>query len=109
MRKSKYLSFVSGEKMNIVIAHGFAHRLLNNGTVESSPVRIVRDQEGNEIQAIRGPWQSRLPSTMDLSGGDFELIRLTLDRFRAVFFDNGPRTPRVKELKRQGVNPLSPV
>ena len=95
--------------MNVVIAHGYAHRLLNNGIVESTPVREVRDQEGNSIWAFRGPWQAKLPSQMDLSGGDAELIRLTLERFRAVFFDNGPRTPRVKELKRKGIDPLSPV
>ena len=95
--------------MTIILTHGYAHRLLNTGTVESCPVREVRDQEGTQILALRGPWQPMLPSQMDLSGGDSELIRLTLERFRPVFFDDGPRTPRVKELKREGINPLSPV
>jgi hypothetical protein len=92
-----------------IVAHGYAHRLLNNGIVESTKVREVRDQEGQTIYAFRDPWQAKLPSQMDLSGGDFELIRLTLDRFRAIFFDDGPRTPRVKEYKRKGIDPLSPV
>jgi hypothetical protein len=95
--------------MTIIMTHGYAHRLLGTGTVESCPVRKVRDAEGNEILALRGPWQARLPSQMDLTGGDSELIRLTLERFRPVFFDDGPRTPRVKDAKREKVNPLSPV
>lgn len=78
--------------MNIIIAHGYAHRMLNNGLVESTPVVTVPSDAG-PIFTLRPDWKLRSPQQMDLGGGDMELVRLSLDQFRHIFFDEKPRLP----------------
>jgi len=86
--------------MNIVIAHGYAHRMLRNGMIESAPVIAVPSDRG-PIFTIRPEWKPRAALQMDLSGGDFELIRLTLDQYRHVFFDDSPRLPHSTHGKQE--------
>jgi hypothetical protein len=62
--------------MITVQVHGFAHRLLNNGLVQSAPVA----EDGTF-----GEFDFRGAAGMNLSGGDEELIRSTLERLTSVF------------------------
>ena len=62
--------------MIIFMIHGFAHRLLNNGLMQSAPV--------NEDGSI-GEFDFRSAESMNLTGGGEELIRNTLNNFASVF------------------------
>lgn len=76
--------------MNIILCHGYAHRLLVDGRIESAPYEggiLVED------------WQSRSEDSMDLSGGDFELIRNMLTVLAGVFPTSEPRVPPKPEKK----------
>lgn len=71
--------------MNIIIAHGFAHRLRNDNLVESAPF--------NEEKESFGMWVGRKIEDMDLSGGDWSVIVDDLTRLRDIFSFVGRRTP----------------
>jgi hypothetical protein len=76
--------------MNIVICHGYAHRLRNDNLVESAPVfEDINDNHDFEV----GAWEIRTQEEMDLSGGDNSVIKDTLVRFRDIFSFAGRRTP----------------
>lgn len=76
--------------MNIVICHGYAHRLRETGVVESTPVT----QEGTTfLLVITDKWMPRTADSMDLSGGDAEFIRETLERYGHIFTDGLVRLP----------------
>lgn len=94
--------------MNIVIAHGYAHRMLRNGMIESAPVVAVPSDRG-PIYTIRPEWKPRSAVQMDLSGGDFEQIRLTLDLYRHIFFDDKPRLPHSKIGLQESQSASEPV
>jgi len=86
----------------IVITHGFAHRLRNDGLIESAPF--------DDEKLTFGEWQFRNITDMDLSGGDFEEINHTLKRFRTIFALSGRRTPVVTEpLAQQSLSPEATV
>jgi hypothetical protein len=73
--------------MNIVIVHGYAHRLMESGVVESAPVATSKAGGGSVLIDETG-WQQRTPESMDLSGGDEFTIRETLERFSHIFVDD---------------------
>lgn len=70
--------------MNIVVAHGFAHRRMSNGLVESAPFDQVHDDTA---------WAQRSLEEMDLTGGDFELIAELLERLSYIFALDVRRVP----------------
>lgn len=73
--------------MNIIAAHGYAHRLRADGFVESAPML-----EEKEVLLI-GDWKIRDREAMDLSGGDYEFIRNELVRLSELFVAVGRRLP----------------
>jgi len=80
--------------MTIFILGSYAHRILNNGLVESTPV--VKTDEG--ILIPDSGWQERSKAEMGLTGGDFALIRSELSRFSQMVFALAPVS-----------NPVNPV
>lgn len=86
--------------MNIVIAHGYAHRLLRNNIIESTP--YAGQDEGFLV------WKQRSAEEMDLSGGDVELIRRTLELFGHIFPSNEQRLPGKVRESKQTANPMEP-
>jgi hypothetical protein len=72
--------------MNIIIAHGYAHRLLRNGLVQSAPVQgfpEVGKRQG--INVHESEWETRAPEQMDITGGDAEAIRIQLENLSIIF------------------------
>lgn len=61
----------------IIVVRGWAHRLLENGTVESAS--IVKD--GDSI-IVLSDWQQRKAEDMNLDGWDFDQVRVELDTLR---------------------------
>jgi hypothetical protein len=61
-----------------IVVRGYAHRLLENGTVESVDIAF----EGDEIQ-IQNDWQLRNPEDMNLDGWDYDQVRAELDTLRS--------------------------
>ena len=79
--------------MNILIAHGYALRLMRNNIVESAPVKVV----GSTTIIDDSQWQQRSFREMDFTGGDEGEIKNQLTRLNAIFFDNKRRTPQVED------------
>lgn len=80
--------------MSIVIVHGYAHRLTQAGIIESAvAVEDNRTDVLDGITVYRADWHQRGPESMDLLGGDYELIRELLQRLSDVFKDGQRRTP----------------
>ena len=71
--------------MNIIICHGYAHRLRETGQIESMPLV--------DMVNLDGEWIPRSSDSMDLTGGDVEFIRETLERFAHLFQDGMVRLP----------------
>jgi hypothetical protein len=86
--------------MNIVICHNYAHRLLANGMVESTP------WEGTLVE--NNKWAVRRPEDMDLSGGDVELIRDMLKKMSFVFRGTERRLPEAIKLPSAVTNAMEP-
>ena len=87
--------------MNAIIAHGYAHRLLRNNTLESTPMTRKGD--------IGDSWRPRSTDEMDLSGGDIDLIRQMLERLSFVFPTDERRLPVQAGKKEEPVNPMEPM
>lgn len=81
--------------MIIHIVHGYAHRILNNGVVESAPVLPAPIDK--DILNF-GPWLPRTPESMNHTGGDMALIQEMLER-QANLFPPDYRLPNVREEK----------
>jgi hypothetical protein len=64
--------------MIVMVVHAHAHRLLKSGILQSAPT-MGNLHIDNEL------WQQRDPSTMGLTGGEYDFIRSQLDYFRSVF------------------------
>lgn len=82
---------------NVVIVHGFAHRLMQNGSIESTPV--VTSETGNYISD--SDWQVRGGNSMDHTGADLSEIFSQLQRLNAIFYDNNVRVPTSEPLVPQ--------
>lgn len=80
--------------MNIIICHAYAHRLLNSNLIESAPV-CESKQEGGWLMIADLSWQQRTAESMDLTGGDMELIRSHLEWYGHAFPDDRQRLPHV--------------
>lgn len=85
--------------MIIIQIHNFAHRILNNGLVESAPVFS---------NGVVGEWEFRSAESMDLTGGDEEHIRHTLQRL-AVMFPGDYRLPRSGVVEQPEKVAVAPV
>lgn len=92
--------------MNVLIAHGYGHRLLNNGILESAPVADTK--KGGGLSIVNADWQQRSSEEMDLSGGDVELIRNQLKFLGHVFFSDERRLPIREEVKDETPDPSTP-
>jgi len=77
--------------MTILVTHNFAHRLLFNRIMESAPV-LKMNQGALEIDQKQ--WAQRQPDSMDMSGGDYELVKSMLKQLTFVFPANLRRTPQ---------------
>lgn len=79
--------------MNVVIVHGYAHRLNEFGIVESAPVKTISGGVG----LMDSDWQQRSEDSMDMLGGDMDLVRSDLERYSHVFrSEGGERVPRAE-------------
>lgn len=76
---------------SVLISHGFAHRLLHGNIIESTPVLKINRKDGLVVDNEK--WMQRQPDDMDLSGGDYELIKSTLEHLAFVFPTGARRTP----------------
>ena len=86
--------------MVVFIVNGWAHRMLNNGLIESAPVRkfgLPTDEE-KEIIVPADKWQVRTAQEMNLTGGDQSLIAEELHRFSHVFADESYKLPSSQPL-----------
>ena len=92
--------------MNVLIAHGHGHRLLNNSILESAPVSDTK--RGGGLSILDADWQQRSAEEMDLSGGDLELIRSQLQLLGHVFFAGERRLPIREEKKDETPDPNTP-
>jgi len=86
--------------MNIVIAHGHAHRLMTNGIVQSAPVRMT-----DTGLVIEREFEQRNTDDMDITGGDFEFIRELLERLSYIFADGQKRLALTEQQPPQDVAP----
>ena len=84
--------------MNIVICHGYAHRLVETGEVQSCPVASEAANGQGSILLDGGSWHNRAASEMDLSGGDEALVREMLERMGHIFVDGLTRLPHAEKL-----------
>ena len=85
---------------NVIITHGYAHRLRSDGLIESAPYE----------KGTFGIWELRSLEEMDLSGGDWSVIQETLEKFRDIFSFVGRRTPVISKPQSQGsIEPSSIV
>ena len=75
--------------MNIIICHGYAHRLRETGQIESTPTFV--GPTGTTV--VSENWIPRSSDSMDLAGGDIEFIRETLERYAHLFADGMVRLP----------------
>lgn len=94
--------------MVMFIVNGWAHRMLNNGLVESSPVKVVPGEDPKDTAFIvKGPWALRTQESMGMSGGDSEYIRAELSRMDLVFanLDRVPKNMRVQHIQPNPVGP----
>ena len=76
--------------MNFVICHGYAHRLMETGGIQSAPVDTTED---GDVIVYGKDWAVRTAESMDLSGGDEFTIRETLGQFSHIFVDGMVRRP----------------
>lgn len=74
--------------MNIVIAHGFAHRIRTDGSMESAPAEVT----DGEVK-ITDRFISRTAESMDLSGGDYTVLYDMVERLSFIFQDGLRRLP----------------
>jgi hypothetical protein len=88
--------------MIVAIVHGFAHRILNNGLMQSAPVI----SEGDEI--VIGEFDFHAAEEMQLGGGDEELIRSTLERFASVF-PADYKLPHAEKIETKESHVVAPV
>ena len=61
--------------MHFVIVHNFAHRLRNDGIMESAPVKLfglpTDPVENKDIIVKAGQWEYRTPEECGISGADY--------------------------------------
>jgi hypothetical protein len=73
--------------MTMLIVHGWAHRVRDDGIVESAPVRefgLPQDRpEDRDFTLKGGDWRVRHFSDCGLSGSDFVHIKKVLETIRA--------------------------
>jgi hypothetical protein len=74
--------------MVILIINGFAHRVLNNGMVESAPV--VKSEDGIIVQ---DDWRGRAPEEMHLTGAEAFIAQKELSRYSSIFPEDDYRLP----------------
>lgn len=64
--------------MHFVIVHNFAHRLRNDGILESAPVKLfglpADPVENKDIIVKAGTWERRSPDECGLSGADYQSV-----------------------------------
>ena len=66
-----------------IVVRGWAHRLLENGTVESAKIVEEQTDDGNLILVYPNSWQSHKAEDMGLDGWDFDQVRVELDTLRS--------------------------
>lgn len=98
--------------MNIIISHGFAHRLRNDGIVESCPVvrqELPQDDVPDMTALLDADWEIRNLEDMDLTGGDYSVIKDMLFRLRDIFSVAGRRLPVTSKPKQESAPEASAV
>ncbi len=91
---------------NLLICHGYAHRLLKNGLIESTPVK----KQASTTVIDDSDWKIRQHREMDMSGGDISEVKMQLTRLNAIFYSNETRMPSAEPLKpvvRESVVPVT--
>lgn len=79
-----------------IVVRGWAHRLLENGTVESVEiVQLTSDKDDDII--IKNNWQLRKAEDMGLDGWDYDMIRAELDTLRTKLPNNYIIPPQPKK------------
>lgn len=75
--------------MVILVVNGFAHRVTNAGTLQSAPIRkFGLPNEEKEVIVPNKGWESRTPESMNLTGGDHNLIESELQRISYIFSED---------------------
>jgi hypothetical protein len=69
---------------NVIIVRGFAHRILNNGMMESAKVATVNDLDDVGYIFEESDFQVRDPKTMNLTGGDYVKIQSDLQLYSHI-------------------------
>lgn len=85
----------------MIIVRGFAHRLLENGLVESAPVHT-------ESVISELDWQFRSDSSMNLNGWEKDKIRVELDTIRTMIPNDYILPPQPSKKQEQDLA-YSPV
>lgn len=88
----------------IVIVHDFAHRLLDNGILESTPVEISK--AGSYI--VKNDWEPRSGNQMEMTGAEVAMLQDDLRKYSLVFHE-GYRLPRTTVQNPEPVEGVAPV
>jgi len=93
--------------MIAVIVDNHAHRLLNNGLVESA---LIQKENDNTVVFIdERDWKIVSPEKdLGITGGDFYMIKKQLEMLHALFPDGRNGLPVIGEVENEQVDPNSP-
>ena len=89
---------------SVLITHGHAHRLLFNNIIESAPVTKMGKQV---LEIDHTQWRQRQPESMDLTGGDYELIKSTLKQLAFTFPTGLQRTSKPEYVQPEVVDSVT--
>ena len=73
--------------MNILVTHGWAYRLRNDGIIETAKTAVMDDA------ILLEDWLPRSMEELDMTGGDIAEIETWLKRFGLLFQDDSRRLP----------------
>lgn len=86
--------------MVTVIVDEHAHRLLNDGSVESSKIYFRKVDTGDDIIILSQEWKTVNPEQdLEMSFGEFDLIRKELQNLNLYFPSDRPKLPKSEKVE----------
>jgi len=94
--------------MTILIVDGWAHRLRNDGLMESAEVLHHRFDNDSTMMAqstLDDGWAVRPPTDVELTGGEYSTIQQTINRVASQFPEGRPGLPKSEKPTQTTVEP----